>query len=294
MNREPKQWQGTTDGTSWMHRSLIKVMRIIPLPVMYAGAALFVVPFYMLFGRKGYLAQFHFFRERFGMGRLRTFCKVYLNHCRFSQVVLDRFYMYAGGKFKFDIEHYDRYQTLAQGESGFIILSAHVGNYEVAGYSLVAKDKRFNALLFGYEAETVMKNRNRILSANNIRMIPIKDDMSHLYTINNALRDGETVSIPGDRVFGSPRTVECDFMGAKAQLPLGPFAIASQREVPVLTIHVMKDSVRRYRIFIEELHPEGTNIRERAKNLAQQYADKLEAVVRQYPTQWYNYYEFWQ
>lgn len=277
-----------------MHRSLIKVMRILPLRMMYAGAAVFVVPFYMLFGRKGYKAQFHFFRQRFGMGRLKAFCKVYGNHYRFAQVVLDRFYMYSGGKFKFQIDHYDRYLTLAKADTGFIILSAHVGNYEVAGYSLVAEDKRFNALLFGYEAETVMKNRDRILSANNIRMIPIMDDMSHLYTINNALRDGETVSIPGDRIFGSTKTVECDFMGGKAKFPLGPFAIAAQREVPVLTVHVMKEKVRKYHIFIEELHPEGANIRQRAANLAQLYAAQLEKVVRQYPLQWYNYYEFWQ
>jgi len=277
-----------------MHRSLITVMRILPLQMMYAGAAVFVVPFYMLFGRKGYKAQFRFFRNRLGNGRLKAFCNVYANHYRFAQVVLDRFYMYAGGKFKFQIDHYDRYQSLAKTDSGFIILSAHVGNYEVAGYSLVAKDKRFNALLFGYEAETVMKNRNRILSANNIRMIPILDDMSHLYTINNALRDGETVSIPGDRVFGSSKTVECDFMGAKAKFPLGPFAIAAQREVPVLTIHVMKEKVKQYHIFIEQLHPEGTNIRQRATDLARQYAEQLETVVRRYPRQWYNYYDFWQ
>ncbi len=40
--------------------------------------------------------------------------------------------------------------------------SSHIGNYEIAGYSLPTEEKRFNALVFGGEKESVMTNRNRL------------------------------------------------------------------------------------------------------------------------------------
>lgn len=288
-----RQWKGTTAGATWMHRWLIGSTRVMPLPLLYAFVAVCVIPFCMLFAHQGYIAAYHFFRRRMGQGLWRSFRNTYLNHCRFAQVIIDRFRIYGGGQFDFEIDNYELYQQLAQGELGFVILSAHVGNYEAAGYVLAAKDKRFNALVYGGEAETVMQNRQSLFSANNIHMILVKPDMSHLFEMSNVLANGEVMSIPADRVFGSPRTVKCRFMGAEASFPMGPFAIACQRDVPVLTIHVMKTGIRRYRIYIRALDCSEGPMRQRIQHLAEQYAATLEEMLHKHPTQWFNYYEFW-
>ena len=288
-----KEWKGSTAGTPWMHRWLIRSLRVLPLRFVYAGAVVFVIPFCMLFAHKGYISIYHFFRRRLGQKSLRAFWNTYVNHCHFAQVIIDRFYVYGGGRFDFEIENYDLYLRLAAEPGGFVILSAHVGNYEVAGYTLAAKTKRFNALVYGGEAQTVMQNRSHILTQNNIRMIPIQGDMSHLFTMSNALAEGESVSIPADRIFGSPRHVECPLFGETARLPLGPFAIAAQRDVPVIAINVMKESAKKYHIYIKQLEKEGNTLRERSRNLALQYAKNLEETIKDYPTQWFNYYEFW-
>ncbi len=288
-----RQWRGKTAGGRWMHRWLIGSTKVIPLPMLYAFAAVCVIPFCMLFSHKGYIAAYHFFRRQMGQGVWQSFWNTYLNHCRFAQVIIDRFRIYGGGRFDFDIDNYECFQQLAQGRQGFVILSAHVGNYEAAGYALVSNDKRFNALVYGDEAEIVMQNRWTLFSANNIRMIPVESDMSHLFEISNALANGEIMSIPADRIFGSPRTVRCRLMGAEASFPVGPFATACQRDVPVLTIHVMKTGLHRYRIYIKTLaHTEGP-MRQRIQHLAGQYAATLEEVLYKHPTQWFNYYEFW-
>lgn len=288
-----KEWKGSTAGTPWMHRWLIRSLRVLPLRFVYAGAAVFVIPFCMLFAHKGYISIYHFFRRRLNQRPLRAFWNTYVNHCHFAQVIIDRFYVYGGGRFDFEIENYDLYLRLAAEAGGFVILSAHVGNYEVAGYTLAAKTKRFNALVYGGEAQTVMQNRSHILTQNNIRMIPIQGDMSHLFAMSNALAEGESVSIPADRIFGSPRHVECSLFGETARLPLGPFAIAAQRDVPVIAINVMKESAKKYHIYIKQLEAEGNTLRERSRNLALQYAKNLEETIKDYPTQWFNYYEFW-
>ena len=82
-------------------------------------------------------------------------------------------------------------------------------------------------------------------------------------------------------------------MGCKAKFPVGPFAIAAQREVAVLAINVMKTGIKKYRIHIKQLQQTDGNIKKRAENLAYQYAKNLETVVNECPTQWFNYFEFW-
>ncbi len=302
---EHESWRGSIQGNSWMHRSLIRLFRVLNLRMVYLFMAVFVIPFYMLFAHQGYISMYHYFRRRHGYGPLKAFRYVYLNHYRFGQVILDRFATYAGRKFQISCDGYDLLQQLSRSPDGFMILSAHVGNYELAGYTFKA-EKRYNALVFSGEAPTVMENRNRLLLKNNIRMIPVSADMSHIYLLNDALANGEIVSIPADRIFGSPRYVECQLLGAAVHLPLGPFVMALQRGVPTITVLVMKDAAYRYTAYIRRLRIDderrqtlmaasgGRLTRQQeATLLAQAYADELEAVLRRYPEQWFNYYELW-
>lgn len=119
-------------------------------------------------------------------------------------------------------------------------------------------------------------------------------DMSHLFLMDAALADGEIVSMPADRIFGSQKYYEIDFMGAPARFPQGAFIMAAVRRVPVLFVAVMKHASTSYRIIVRPISAttEG-NVKERARSLAEAYVEQLEAVVRLYPTQWYNYFDFW-
>lgn len=288
-----EQWSGRTDGQPWMQRTLIKIFKVTDIRIMYFMMG-WVVPFYMLRNHKEYLAMYRFFRKRFGYGRVKSFWNVFKNHLKFGQVILDRFAVYAGKRFKFIIEGGELFDHLAKQPSGFVQLSSHVGNYEMAGYSLVSHDKRFNAVVYAGETATVMRNRAAMFAPNNMRMILVGNDMSHIFALNQALGDGEIVSVPGDRIFGSPRYVECDFFGEVARFPMGPFAMAIQRDVPLLAVFVMKISTMGYKIYVRKIDADAALSRKgRIEAAAKSFASELEAIVRQYPTQWFNYYDFW-
>ena len=195
------------------------------------------------------------------------------------------------------MEGFEQFRQLTRQPEGIIVLSSHTGNYEIAGYSLTSPEKRYHALVYSGEAKTVMANRSRLFAANNIKMIPTGDDLSHLIEMNNALSEGDIVSIPGDRIFGSPKCIRCDFLGGKASLPLGPFAMAVQRSVPVIAMFVMKHSLAHYKVYIKLL-PTAPSQAAASRNaqtalLAQAFANELETILRIYPEQWFNYYEFW-
>lgn len=288
------QWQGTTYGNGWMHKWLIRLLRYTDTRVLYVFAAIFIVPVCLIVNPAQRIT-YRYFRDRWGMSWLRAVIKTYVNFYMFAQVVIDKFAMYAGCKFKTEIEGYDYFLTLAGKEGGFIQLSAHIGNYEIAGYTLTAEKKRFNALVFAGEKESVMRNRNRMFGDRNIRMIAIKPDMSHIFLINNALSDGETVSMPADRVIGSQKTMAVNLLGKEAHLPAGPFTVATMRGLPVIAVNVMKTAHDTYKIYVMPLRYDlSASRRQQARQLADAYAAEIGRMMTMYPEQWYNYFDFWQ
>ncbi len=288
-----RNWHGDTYGSGWMHRTLVSLLRVVDVRLVYLFAVIFVAPFTLILSDVPVV--YRYFRQRVGYGRLRSVWAVYQNHCQFSQVVIDRFAMYAGKRFDIHIHDYEHFDRLASRSDGFMQLSAHIGNYELSGYSLNCERKPVNALVFAGEKETVMASRKLMFGKHSITMIPIARDMGHLYAMNNALSAGEIVSFPADRVFGSEKTVSVNFLGGVAHLPAGPFRMAVMRGCRVLAINVMKSGLRKYDLFVKSLEWNRNQSRaQQVEELAVAYARQLEQMVRRYPTQWYNYFNFWE
>lgn len=288
-----RDWAGTTFGTTWMHQKLIGMLRHVDVRVFYAFTFVFVVPACLVFGKSRRFI-YNYLRHRQGFSCCKAAWLTFLNHWRFSQVVIDKFAMYAGYQFQVEVEGYDNYKQLEAAPEAFVQLSSHIGNYEIAGYTLRAVNKRFNALVFGGEKGSVMQERNKLLAKDNIHLIPVMADMSHLFEINTALGNNECVSMPADRIFGSAKSVTVNLLGATAHLPLGPFRVATMRNLNVLAVNVMKTSALHYKVFVTPLPYDKTApSKQRVQQLADAYACELEKMLRRYPEQWYNFFEFW-
>ena len=118
--------------------------------------------------------------------------------------------------------------------------------------------------------------------------------MSHIFLINEALKDGEMVSMPCDRTFGSSKSVECDFLNGKADFPIGAFVLARQFDVPVLAMFALKTKTSQYRIRIVRISvPAEGSKREQIEAMTRTFAHELECIVKKYPEQWFNFYNFW-
>ena len=292
---ENRKWEGNTGGGTLGQRGLIFFFRWWNLRLGYAFMAL-TIPFYMLFAPKRYLAIYLYFRKQFGFSKWKSFTKTYKNHFLFGQIILDRFAVFAGQKDIFDIEiiGVEHYYRLADGKKGFIIAGAHIGNFEICGYLLNSPRKKINALIYAGETAVVQKNRSIVLEKNNINLIPASDDMAHVFAINSALQNGEIASMHCDRNHGSQKAVECDFIRGKADFPLGAFLLAASFDVEILAIFVIKISTKKYTVFVQPIYAEAAiNHKQQAENLVKSYVGKLENILKQFPEQWFNYYEFW-
>jgi len=294
---ENRKWKGDTGGGNFGQRALIFLFRWLNLRFGYALLVL-VVPFYMLFSRKNFLTIYHYFRQHFGFSVWKSFRKSYQNHLLFGQVIIDRFALFAGKKNAFEVEIIgnEHFERLSNGEKGFIIAGSHIGNFEIGGYFLHSTKKKINALIYAGETETMQMNRSKILNNNNINLIPVTNDLSHLFAVNSALQKGEIVSMPCDRLHGSTKFVECDFMSGKADFPIGAFTLAVHYDLEILAIFVVKISTKKYKIYVQPCGNKlntTSNKKEKIDNLVFSYVKELENMVKQYPIQWFNYYEFW-
>ncbi|MEG1556068.1 MAG: lysophospholipid acyltransferase family protein [Bacteroidales bacterium] len=290
-------WSGKTGGGNFGQNFLLFLFRHTKVKVGYFFVGI-AVPFYMLFGRKGYKAIFYFFHHRIGFSKMKAFVKTFRNHYLFGQVIMDRFSVLANGKtkFSFDIHGKEHFMRLLHQDKGFIIASSHMGNFELGGYLLHQDVKVINSIVYAGESNTLQQNRKRIFGTHHIKLIPVYQDMSHLFAINTALSDGEIISMPCDRLLGSAKHVECSFLGKTAKFPLGAFQIATVREVEIISFFVIKTTSSHYNIYIEPISVdvvEGENSKTKAERMAKCFAKKLEAAVKKAPEQWFNYYDFW-
>ena len=225
-----------------------------------------------------------------GYGRFRSALHVFSNMYNMGKVVIDRFAAYAGKKYRITGDDRFLYDALVP-DGTYMMLSSHLGNFELSGY-MIPSPRPVKTLVYAGENAHIMQQRTRLFSGCNIEMVPVKEDMSHLFVLNDALQNGEVVSVAADRSFGSSKTVLCPFMGQEAAFPAGPFTLAVRRCATVFVVFVVKEGIRDFRAIVEELKAEGEG-NAKVQSLAQAYAAALERVARQYPDQWFNFFDFW-
>jgi len=293
-----KEWSGKTRGGNFGQKSLIFYFRYGSVTLSYFILAL-AVPFYMIFARKGYLSIYNYFREIHSCGIARSVIMTYRNHYLFGQSMLDKYALFCKNRKRYALSFDGReaFDRALAGKQGIIIVSSHCGNFELAGYILKQDMKKINAIAFGGESPVYQQARETSLSEHNITMIPVKEDLSHIYAINEALKNGEILIVPGDRVFEGSRITERKFMGRMAKFPAGAFHLAEKYNTEIFSIFVMKESDFHYKTIVRSLSEPAEN--EMPKNarieaMANRYASTLGSVVMQYPAQWYNFYKFWE
>jgi len=288
-----KAWTGKTGGTAGMQRSLIRIFARIDQRWLYPVVAVWIL-FYILFQPAGTRGIYYYWRRRRGMRPLQAAHHTYWNYFCFGTVILDRFAAYAGKPFDIRIDGEEVMSRLASQPGGFIVISSHVGNQELAGYS-IHSEKPMYVLLYMGDTQTVNQNRERMFNAQDLHFIPMMPDGSHIFEMHQVLDKGNVLSIHGDRMFYGGRSISTPLMGEDAPFPEGPYKVAAIERVPVVTMFMMKEKSNRYTLYIRQLatgEEEGSNM-QRAHMILERFVAEEEALLNKYPHQWFHFYHFW-
>ena len=111
------------------------------------------------------------------------------------------------------------------------------------------------------------------------------------------LTTGALIAILGDRTQPGAKTVEVDFLGAKAQLPAGPYILAAMLRIPVYFTAGIYKGGNHYDLycipFAERVVLDRRDRLASIQRYAQQYADLMAEFARKAPDNWFNFYDFW-
>ncbi len=284
-------WKGQSKGTPLGYRLFFITLRLFGIRGAYALLR-FVAFYYHLFAWKVVGVQMRYFRRVHGYGKFKAWRKVYSNLVQFGQTLIDRTVVMSGEmESPFHIRHSgdDHIEkALAEGE-GLLLISAHIGNWEAAGQMLNKFNTTINLVMMDAEHKQLKALFDSMQTKRKLNVIAIGNDLSHLLAIRQALARNEIVALHGDRFVEGQRTMPVDFFGAEALFPLGPFLLASKLKVHTLLVFCMKESDLNYHFSAHESGEKGTD----EAILLQRFVSLLSSKILAYPTQWYNYYDFW-
>jgi predicted LPLAT superfamily acyltransferase len=215
----------------------------------------------------------------------------------FGQTLLDKVVVMAGIEnrltYEFDGEQHLR-DMVREGRGGMLI-SAHVGNWEAAGHLLKRLNTRINVVMYDGENQQIKDFLQQVTGGRNLHVILIKQDMSHVFAIGEALQNNELVCLHADRFLEGNKTTTQTFLGEPAHFPTGPFVLAAGFRVPVSFVFAFKESLRHYHFYgsepLERIPDERKD--EYMDRLVSTFVTNLEQKVKLYPEQWFNYFNFW-
>jgi predicted LPLAT superfamily acyltransferase len=186
--------------------------------------------------------------------------------------------------------------TLTQ--RGVLAIGSHLGNLEICrALATMGARAKLNVLVHTAHADYF----NRVLKmagASEVELIEVTQlDIAMALRLKSRIERGEWVVITGDRIpVTGMRTVDVNFLGGTAALPIGPYVLASLLECPVQLLFCLSRNGRNH-VYAE---PFAERIQWRRPQrdaviaaFAQRFADRLEHYLRLEPLQWFNFYPFW-
>jgi lauroyl/myristoyl acyltransferase len=178
--------------------------------------------------------------------------------------------------------------ALAQG-CGVVLLTAHLGNWEIGGLGLRALGYPVTVVTLKHNSAFTNRLINTMRSRHGIRIIELGSSTYDGIDILRALQRKEVVAVLGDRVF-TDRSGTATMFGRPVQLPLGPLLLAMATGAPVVPAFSVMEAPGRYRGIIEpalEIH-RGPGREAALQHNLRQVAGAFEHAIRRYPDQWYQ------
>jgi predicted LPLAT superfamily acyltransferase len=289
-------WQGKSKGTPLGYRVFVSILKTFGVSAGYFLLRI-VVLYYFLFSFKSSKHIFHYFHKKLLYNRFFSLWMLYKNYYRLGQSIIDKVVIMSGidNKFTYNFDGEENLRKITELKRGGLLLSAHLGNWEIAGYLLKRLGTRINIVMFDGEQQQIKKYLEQVTGKRNMNIIVIKEDLSHIYAISDALKNNELVCMHADRFVEGNKTMMCNFLGQAAKFPAGPFVLAATFKVPVSYVFAFKETNTHYHLYASEIKDYSTLSKEEGmQQMLNEFAAEMEEKARLYPEQWFNYYNFWQ
>jgi len=221
---------------------------------------------------------------------LKLSYRAYFRHIKlFSLSIFDRFI----SRIKPDelsFERENREAFIALQEGGIVLLS-HIGGWATAGHSMRAKIPLMNIVMYEVTKDKIseLEKSKQRQNESNVKIIDLnKGAIAANIQIANALMNREVVAMMADRVTDPRKVIIVDFLGSQVEINKNPFDIAYRFKKPLVATFVVLTKEKHYKLIFKEITIDEKSLEE----IAQEYMNILTEIIKIYPNQWYNFYDF--
>ena len=294
-----QRWTSRSIGSGWQHGIFYALIRLGGRQGAYA-LLLFVVLYYTLFRPSVRARSGHYLKRRFpGRNFLARLWDSYRLNLGIGRVLVDRAVLgiLGPGRLKVSLAGQEELEALLAEGHGLVLVTAHVGCWQLAMGSLSALDTRVSLLMHREEGDL---DRHFFEHGGGSAPYQIVDPAGYLggtLEMLQVLKHGEVLCIMGDRVMGGESgTVSVDFLGQPVELPFSPYKLASATGAPVAVIFPYQTVEGGYALQVARVIrvPEHLGRSSQAyRPYAALFAGALEQFVAEHPYQFFNFFDMW-
>lgn len=174
---------------------------------------------------------------------------------------------------------------------GFIVLSAHFGNWELLAGWFGLKKYPVNVLARRLRYEKFDDWINGLRRKMGVNVV-MRDESAK--TILKLLREGQSIAILADQDISSLDGVFVDFFGRPAYTPTAPVILALATAVPIIPMFIVREG-KTHTIYVEEpIELEITANKETdIKVNTEKWSKVVESYIRKYPSHWVWVHDRW-
>jgi len=199
-----------------------------------------------------------------------------------------------------EVEGLELWRGLHDQGPGFILLTAHIGHWELGSMSGAAHSERQIHLIREEELDPAAQRfiANLISRASDERYVvhfARSDDPMLGLDLLRALRGGAIVALQGDRPRAGGSALTVPMCGREFALPVGTAALARSAQVAILPVFVFRTGRRQARcVFRPPISVAHSADREADLRAAlEAIATRIEWAIRRQPYQWFCFREAW-
>ena len=306
MTRTPSAPAPGASAAEWVRRRergsiwLLRLMTAFSLAVgRRAGrVVLYVIAaYFFLFAPRARRASRAYLRR--ALGRHPTARDRFRQVMSFATTIHDRVYLLNDRFELFDITvaGEELMQERVRAADGGFLLGAHVGSFEMTR-ALGRRQPDLRVAMVAYEANA--RKINALMAAINPALAGSTVGLGSLdamLRVRALLDEGAFVGMLGDRTPGDEATQVVEFLGAPARFPIGPMRLAALLGRQVILMLGVYCGGNRYRVVFEAIADFSGLRREEREDAIRagvvRYARRLESYCREYPYNWFNFFDFW-
>jgi KDO2-lipid IV(A) lauroyltransferase len=181
-------------------------------------------------------------------------------------------------------------QARARGK-GVLLVSGHLGNWELAGAFVAASGVPIEAVARGMENPLFDRY---ITDARHSLGMTIIHDADAVRRVPRAMREGHAVAMLVDQGAAGLASSWVPFFGRLAKTPRGPAVFALRLAAPVVFATALRQPNGRYVMYYEEVPVQLTGDREAdVDRIVADYTSTLERWIRRAPEQYFWHHRRW-